>query len=308
MRRFIRIVPLVILAVVTVASSGQAPALRPRGALPSPRERIFAAPKFVPTVAREALPASFGTIPKTLSYWLNNQYGCCVTAEEAFGKACYSVQTANPELVIPDAVVYAWARAGGYLNGATLTDVMASMAKSGFTVGGTNYTDGPYASVDYTNDATLSAAIMQGPVKIGVAAGQLEGVVGTTNGWFGTGFRRDGNLDHCVSLCGFGTTQALATMLGVQVPSGVSPTGRSYLLFTWNTIGIIDQASMIAITGEAWLRTPTTPQTPIPTGTAPQITSAASTTWAVGQAGSFQILTTGNPVPTITQSGALPTG
>ena len=32
----------------------------------------------------------------------------------------------------------------------------------------------------------------------------------------------------------------------------------AYALFTWDSIGIIDVPSMLAITGEAWLRNPTT--------------------------------------------------
>jgi len=247
---------------------GQAPQAKHfRGAVPTPRHRLISAPRFV--VPPTPLPASYGVIPSQLSYWLNDQYGDCVTAEEAFAKACYSVQIGLPELLIPDATVKAWAKANGVLNGADLTEVMDAMASNGFTVNGTNYTDGSYSAVDYTNDAVLSAAILVGPVKIGVAADQLENVVGTKNGWFGTGFRNDNSEDHCVSLCGFGTTQSLATMLGVQLPSGVNPSGRAYFLFTWDTIGIIEQASMVAITGEAWVRNPTTPQQipPVPTPT-----------------------------------------
>jgi hypothetical protein len=44
----------------------------------------------------------------------------------------------------------------------------------------------------------------QGPVKIGVAADQIENAWHTTgvrSGWFGTGFHADNDEDHCVSLC-----------------------------------------------------------------------------------------------------------
>ena len=169
------------------------------------------------------------------------------------------------ETFISDSEVVKWARSNGFLNGANLTDVMDAMAKSGMTANGQTYGDGAYQSVDWTNDAVLSSAIYQGPVKIGVAAGQLEGVVAGTNGWWATGFTTDNNEDHCVNLCGFGTAQSLADLLEVSVPKGVSATARCYLLFTWGTIGIIDQPSMLAITGEAWLRLPTTPgQLPVP--------------------------------------------
>ena len=41
---------------------------------------------------------------------------------------------------------------------------------------------------------------------------------------------------------------------------------------------------------------------------APTITSANSTTFTVGKAGSFKVTTTGSPVPSLTESGALPSG
>ena len=41
---------------------------------------------------------------------------------------------------------------------------------------------------------------------------------------------------------------------------------------------------------------------------APSITSASSSTFTVGAAGSFSVTTTGYPLPTITESGALPSG
>jgi hypothetical protein len=36
-------------------------------------------------------------------------------------------------------------------------------------------------------------------------------------------------------------------------------------MFTWDSIGIVDQRSMIAITHEAWLRDPTTVEKPAKT-------------------------------------------
>ena len=44
------------------------------------------------------------------------------------------------------------------------------------------------------------------------------------------------------------------------------------------------------------------------TGSAPAITSANSTTFAVGTAGSFTVTTTGTPTPSITETGSLPSG
>jgi hypothetical protein len=46
----------------------------------------------------------------------------------------------------------------------------------------------------------------------------------------------------------------------------------------------------------------------VPPNQAPAITSAASTTFAVGSAGGFTVTTTGYPVPSLTESGSLPAG
>jgi len=50
----------------------------------------------------------------------------------------------------------------------------------------------------------------------------------------------------------------LAQQLQAKVPAGVDGTKQGYAMFTWDSIGIIDQPSMLAITHEAWLRNPTT--------------------------------------------------
>jgi hypothetical protein len=42
------------------------------------------------------------------------------------------------------------------------------------------------------------------------------------------------------------------------VPTGIDGRQPGYALFTWDSIGIIDVPSMIAITSEAWFRQPTT--------------------------------------------------
>jgi hypothetical protein len=223
---------------------------RPRGAVASPHAKWLQTPwhKSVGVT-----PDHFSMIPAQLSYWGNSQYGCCVSAEEAFAKACHT-----PEVFIPPATLINFAADHGWLNGAALTSVMDVMISEGIDVGGLNYRDGPYTAVNYTNDAALSNAIAQGPVKIGVAANQLENTATSTSGWVATGFYRDQRIDHCVSLCGFGSLAQCCQMLGVPVPVKSDGNARAYQLFTWNTIGVIDRASLVAITGEAWLRSPTT--------------------------------------------------
>lgn len=224
-----------------------------RGAIPSPRYELAAA---MPHIPLPRVPPDFIYLPARLSFWGNNQYGDCVTAEEAFAKACHV-----PEIFITDAEVEAWAKAHGWLNGATLIEVLQAMHQKGFVQGGHTYDDGVAQSVNWTNAAVLQSAIYSGPVKIGIAADQLDPVWqahGGKSGWFATGFKADAKEDHCVSLCGYGTITWLAQQLKVVVPKGVDGTKPGYAMFTWDSIGIIDVPSMLAITHEAWLRVPTT--------------------------------------------------
>jgi hypothetical protein len=65
-----------------------------------------------------------------------------------------------------------------------------------------------------------------------------------------------------VSLCGYGTLAQLVTLfkkhkVTAHAPKGM-PRGLCYAMFTWNSIGIIDQQSMLHMTHEAWIRNPVT--------------------------------------------------
>jgi hypothetical protein len=206
--------------------------------------------------------------PIQLSSWNNYTYGDCVTAEEAFAKA-----TAAPQTFIPLATAVAWATAHGYLNGATLTSVMTTMQTKGFPLNNKTYDDGPYNSVNWTNSAILESAIYShGPVKIGVAAeyyqkagpGQHGIVTPGTSGWTMGNYPHMSHTqeDHCTSLCGYGTLAQLTALFAqhhVTVhPVAGMPTGLCYAMFTWNSIGIIDQQSMLNMTFEAWIRSPVT--------------------------------------------------
>jgi len=223
-----------------------------RGAKPSSRHRLAGAQ---PHSVEGDTPSQCLWKPARLSMWLNDVDGDCVTAEEAFAKGC-----PNPSIFITDDTVKTWATENNVLNGADLISVLDTMETAGFSQDGVLYNDGSPRSVDWTKDAILRNAIAQGPVKIGVAADQLQNAVPNppVSGWIATGFSKDNNEDHCVSLCGFGTISWLAEQLGVSVPAYVNGTAPAYALFTWNSIGIIDVPSLLAICGEAWLRIPTT--------------------------------------------------
>ena len=192
--------------------------------------------------------------------WGNLFHGDCVTAEEAFAKACVS-----PEIFIPEGGAIDWASRHGALEGIPIIDVLNWMQTDGFQTGLHIYDDGPYYSVDWTNSATLHSAIFQGPIKLGVAGAQIEVAFRQfqeADTWFGIGFLPDSGEDHCVSLCGYGTIDWLAQQLGVTLPHGVRGNQHGYAMFTWDTIGIVDVPSLIAVTHEAWLRQPTTVRRP----------------------------------------------
>ncbi len=223
-----------------------------RGAIPTPKHEIQAAVAHSPLLGA---PLNFIVAPKKLSMWGNDKHGDCVTAEEAFAKACH-----NPEIFIPEAMAVSWAKDHGVLEGAYITKVMDMMRNDGFPLAAHKYDDGPYFSVKFADANNLHSAIALGPVKIGVAANQLEAAHHKYGGqgWFGVGFKHDSAEDHCVSLCGYGTIAWLAQQLHLHVPAGIDGSKPGYALFTWNSIGIIDVPSMIAITHEAWVRNPTT--------------------------------------------------
>ena len=183
------------------------------------------------------------------------------TAEEFFAKACDGIDMGYHKAVT-------WARNHWSLNGAGLWEIMTLMQTQGIYNGDSLYLDGPFRYVDFTDGPVLQNAIFQGPVKIGVAADQIENVIQkygiAKNGWVMTGFSPDTNLDHCTGLCGYGTMAWLATQVGAVLPKKMNGNTPGYAMFTWSSIGLIDVPSLIAITGESWLRTPTTIVKPNP--------------------------------------------
>ncbi len=239
------------------------------GAIPTPRHKLQAA---TPFRVRAAIPAQMAMVPKQLSMWGNQTYGMCVTTEEAFAIAAYSVLMGLPERFVTEATAIAWARKRNLLNGAELTPVMDMMAKSGMVDSANNTDkDGPYNSVDYSSESTLQSAISQGPVKIGIDANALPSSAGNVQGWNSLGGTRSyGNEDHCVSLSGYGPAEWLYQQLGVSMPPTLAG-HRGYLLFTWSTIGFVDHPWVMSTCGEAWVRNPTTLGLPTPTPIPPPV-------------------------------------
>ncbi len=234
----------------------------PRGAIPSPRHELAAAMPHVPD-PNIAVPPSFLMWPAQMSSWNNYVYGDCVSAEEAFAKIA-----AAPHAFIPEATVVAWATAHGVLNGAIISSVLTTMQTDGFPHNNKKYNDGPHFAVNWHNPAILQSAIYShGPVKIGVGAEVFQSnpnghVTPGTSGWAMCNYPKNQTEDHCVSLCGYGPLAQLVQLfqrhnVTVHPPHGM-PTGMCYAMFTWNSIGIIDQQSMLNMTYEAWIRSPVT--------------------------------------------------
>ena len=226
----------------------------------------------------KATPPQFAMVPKQMSMWLNDVDGDCVTAEEAAAVAEYTT-AAGTEYFVQDATVLAFCNKYDLLNGADLLSVMQEMESDGFHQGADVIQDGASSVVDFSNESVLQNAISQGPVKIGIDSSALPAEAGNGNGWsaFGGMPQQFGNEDHCVDICGYGPTKWLADQLGVQVVSGAPANG--YLVYTWDSIGIVDHGWLMSTCGEAYLRgpfilngkalpplspTPPTPPTPVP--------------------------------------------
>jgi hypothetical protein len=236
-----------------------------RGAIPSPRHKLLAA---TPHRVLTAPPAQFGVVPKQIDIWGNDQYGDCVSAQEAYSIAAWSTQCGLPESFVTGSDCIAWARKHGFLNGAMLPDVMDARKKDGMPAGGFSCLCGPYSGVDYSNETVLKDALTKGPVNIAIDANALPSGAGNDNGWYATSGGNYPNTDHCVALTGYGPASYLYDLLGVQLPSGLPAATQGYLLFTWNTIGFVSHAWLMGTCTEAWVRTPTTvgqsPVTPPP--------------------------------------------
>src|SRR5947209_14673902 len=119
------------------------PPIPKRGAIPTSRSVLASATPFAALVGA---PPNAITIPPRLSIWHNDVHGDCVTAEEAFAKACF-----QPEIFISDQEVLNWASRHGVLEGANIHQVMEWMRTDGFHQDGHIYDDGSNSTVDWTN-------------------------------------------------------------------------------------------------------------------------------------------------------------
>ncbi|WP_121810226.1 hypothetical protein [Mucilaginibacter kameinonensis] len=224
------------------------------GAIPSPRWALAAATPYKPV---GTTPNNFLIqLPPRLYIWGNDQYGDCVTAEEAFAKAC-----SHPEIDFPNEMAIVWASDHGVLNGAQISYVLDQMQVSGFVMDGVMFNNGGYSPVNWNDGSILRNAVTNGPVKLGVGGNQILQICENSGRrvWFATNLNKEGaDNTHCISLCGYGTLSWLANQFGVPLPAGINGQALGYTFFSWCSFGIIDEISLHNITSEAWVRNPTT--------------------------------------------------
>lgn len=226
----------------------------PSGEFPTANHELAAAQ---PYSAEGDAPESYIAWPMAIGFWGNEKVSNSSWAEEAFAKSC-----AEPKVVIPTDVVLLTSRECGSSNFA------AFLQTHGFQMDSKSYLDGPFQSVDWTNAAALHGAITNvGPVKIGVSmtnlASDTQGqVTPGTSGWAIYGLPTGRPENYCASLFGYGPLAALVDLFerhGVNVNLTTDmPKGLYYAMFIWGSVGIIDRQSLMNITGEAWVRNPTT--------------------------------------------------
>lgn len=245
---------------------------RPTGGVPSPRHHLVRAERHK---AIDVPPSHYAVISRHLATWGNDVYGVCTSSEEAFAKADSptgltsetDVGTAGKlPIFVRDEEVIEWALERSFAAGASCSAVLTAMADDGFSRGQYQYLDGLHQTVDWTRLGDLQHAIWRhGPLKLGVDSRPLDGVL-KKGEWFlldlgPQWFLLDQkphkmNLDHTVSLCGYGSLKECAEYLGIQPPPASDSTAQCFLLFTWGIILVVDHPSLIRITGEAWVRTP----------------------------------------------------
>jgi hypothetical protein len=261
----------------------------PSGALPTPNHELASAQPYRPS---GAAPESFLAWPIEIGFWGNEKASNSIWAEEAFAKAC-----AEPKVFIPADVVLLTAQECGssnfarfmqthgfqmdrmaYLDGpfnkidwtntAALNGAIANVGAVKIGVATASLTSSPQGQVTHSqvtpNQVTPNQVTPNQVTPNQVTPNQVtpNQVTPGTSGWaiYGLPTGQPGN--HCASLCGYGPLAALASLferygVNVNVPSGM-PAELCYAMFTWGSIGIVDHQSLMNITGEAWVRNPTT--------------------------------------------------
>ena len=245
-----------------------------RGLIPATPLQIASAPRYISKFIQQQVPESFLAYPNQVSYWGNDQYGNCVAAEEAFAKI-----TAHPYIYIDDSTITDWCTVHNFLNGAQCVKVMDKMKSHGIELTNGYVYDGDHsrvsASHQYLQFASISdsaslreAIFSSGPVKVEVNANMflVDNKTGFVtpgkSGWALYGYPKLTSANHAVGICGYGTLNELVKLFQdkgctVDIPGGM-PETKCYAMFTWKSIGIVDEQSLLNMFYAAWVRSPVT--------------------------------------------------
>lgn len=227
----------------------------PRGLKgPTPPAKMQSIPKFNVVSYSATTQAAF--IPKAKHYWGNNQYGDCVPVAYIASAAAWTTFCGQP-VIATDAEAIDWARKHDWLNGTWATEVLDVVKSEGVPIGGKVYKCGPYAAVDYKNNAALQTAATVGPCMIAIDANALPSSAGNKDGWYVTGNTGDHNTDHEVTILGCGPAKWLYEQISTPLPAGLGPDQQGFLVFTWSTIGFVDFSWVQGTVVECFLPNPT---------------------------------------------------
>lgn len=201
----------------------------------------------------------------------------------------------------------------GYVNLGTVANV-ASGAHATWTwnnlSAGTTYewyavvTNGTYTTSGPTWNFTAGAA---GTPQVSLSAGSLAFGAQTLNSSSATQnvqLTNPGNATLHLTSIGASGDYSQTNNCGASVGAGAACTIS--VTFTPRIIGADN--GTITIADDAAGSPQTIQLTGTGTGSAPAITSAGSATFTVGTAGTFTVMATGTPAPTLSETGALPSG
>ena len=192
-----------------------------------------------------------------------------------------------------------------FVAGSGITTACGKQQTQG-TAGGSTGTGGS----DNTSTSGVNAAYAGCPGGISLTwsalPGAPSGVSGTTGAGSITASWTAPADPGTASITGY-TLVATPTPSGTPVSQTFNSTATTETL-TGLTTGTSYNLTVAAVTSVGTGPAASASNNPILIGSAPTITSANSTTFATGVAGSFTVTTTGTPTPSITKTGALPSG
>jgi hypothetical protein len=170
----------------------------------------------------------------------------------------------------------------------------------------------PTVSVDASHTGTFTQGQLGAPLTVGI---DNNGATGPTGDPSGTNpMTVTDTLNSAFTYSGFSGTNwscSAASQVVTCTNDSAIAQGSSYPALTINVnVGANASGNITnsATASGAGVSSTTSPNDTISIDTAPAITSATGTTFTVGSSGTFTVTTTGTPYPTISETGALPSG